>query len=1102
MKKNLLSGMMTMLLVFFMHAAFAQGVTTSALSGRVSDSKGETLPGATVVAVHTPSGTVYGTITGTDGRYFISSMRIGGPYTVTVSFVGYEESQYKDLFLALGTATNLNAVLSETAMELGEVVVTGKKDAVFSSDRTGAATTIPNEAIRTLPSLSRSINDFTRLTPQASGRSFVGQDSRLNNITIDGSIFNNSFGLADQPGGRTGKAPIALDAIEEIQVNIAPYDVRQAGFVGAGINAVTKSGTNEFKGSAYFTNRNEKLVGSKAYGKEVTTADFNVNQFGANLGGAIIKNKLFFFASAEFDRDARPATPFVANNGGEPVGGNITRVLRSDLDNLRTYMKEKFNYETGPYEGYNSEAFGDNLIAKLDYNISKNHKASLRYNYFNSQTDVLASNSSSLGFGNRRSNTQALNYQNTNYIQKEKIHSIIGEVNSVFGKLTNNLILGYTYQNEDRGSRGDFFPLVEIQEASNTYISLGFEPFTPNNKLKYSTLQLQNNVTYFAGKHVFTGGINVERFSFENVFFPGSQSVYVYNSLANFYADANDYLANPNRGVGDPNFEGPVSLRRFQLRYSALPGGAEPVQPTKVTYAGAYVQDEFSPIEGLNITAGVRVDVPFFAETGYDNQTVAGQKFIDRDKNRNYKINTAKLPDPKPLFSPRLGFNYEVLKDRKLQVRGGTGLFTGRPAFVWISNQIGNNGVLTGFIQADNTKKYFFSPDPKRWIPANATLPSSYELAITDPNFKFPQIWRSNIAVDGKLPFDVIGTVEFIYTKEINGIGYFNANLPDSTANFDGPDKRPRYLATRINNNVVNAITLDNKGNGSSNMVALSLERPFSNGFFAKASYSKGVSKNTVNPGSIAAGSYNNNAIVFDPNNAPVAFSDYDQPSRFFMAASYRKEYAGFGATQVGIFVEGRDQGRFSYIYSTDMNGDGNVNDLLYIPKDRSEMNFQTHKPSVSGLTATADYTAEQQAEAFEQYILQDKYLSSMRGKYAERNGALIPFIWQVDLNITQEFFVNVNGKRNTIQISANLFNFGNLLNDKWGVGYVVNSTRPVRYNGRTADNKPIYRMNVLGVKKVNDTTNEIIPITETFSRRSSLSDVWQGQIGIKYIFN
>jgi len=1097
MKKNLLSCIIAMLFVFGVQTVFAQGVTTSALSGRVNDTKGETLPGATVVAVHTPSGTIYGTITGADGRFYIPSMRVGGPYTVTVTFVGFKESVYNNIYLSLGTAGNLTAVLSETALELGEVVVSGKKDAVFSSDRTGAATTISREAIGTLPTINRSINDFTRLTPQASGRSFAGQDSRFNNITVDGSIFNNSFGLADQPGGRTQRSPIALDALEEIQVNIAPYDVRQAGFVGAGVNAVTRSGTNEFKGGAYFTNRNEKYLGKKSNDKDVTSDDFNVNQYGLHIGGPIIKNKLFFFASAEFERDARPATQYRANNGGEPVGGNVTRVLRSDLDALRIFMKDRFNYETGPYEGYNSEAFSDNLIVKLDYNINKSHKASIRYTYFNSQADVLASNSSSLGFGNRRSVTTALNYQNTNYIQKEKIQSVIGELNSTFGRLTNNFIIGYTYQNEDRGSRGDFFPLVEIQEAASTYISLGFEPFTPNNKLNYKTFQMQNNVSYFAGKHVFTAGVNLERFSFENVFFPGSQSVYVYNSLANFYADANNYLA------PDPNYS-QVTLRRFQLRYSALPGGAEPVQPTKVTYAGGYIQDEFTPIDGLKIIAGVRVDIPFFAETGFFNPVVDTQNFVNRDREA-YKVNTAKLPDPKPLISPRIGFNYDLYNDRTIQLRGGTGIFTGRPAFVWISNQIGNNGVLTGFIQTDNTKNYPFNPNPGHYIPANPTLPSSYELALTDPDFKFPQVWRSNFAVDGKLPFNLVGTAEFIYTKEVNGIGYFNANLKAPVGTFDGPDNRPFYPGgnnNRINNNVVNAITLDNQGKGSSSTLSLSLERPFSQGFFAKAAYARGASKNTINPGSIAAGSYNNNAIVFDPNNAPVAFSDYDQRDRFFFATSYRKEYAGFGATQIGIFFEGRNQGRYSYIYSTDMNLDGNLNDLLYVPKDVSEMNFQTYKPSISGVTSTVDYTKEQQEADFEAFIKQDTYLSSIRGKHTERNGAIIPWVYNADLNITQEFYVNVNGKRNTIQISANVFNFGNLINQKWGAGYVVNSTRPVRYQSKDANNKPVYRMNVMSVNKVSDTEVKFTPITETFSRRASIGDVWQGQIGIRYIFN
>lgn len=1085
------------LFVAFATSVLGQGVTTSTINGRVVDTNGEPVPFAIVMALHEPSGSTYGTSTGDDGFFFIPSMRVGGPYTVRVSFMGYEEAVITNVQLSLGSATNFSVTLHETGVALEEITVKGKRSNVFSSDRTGAATTVNQELMTALPTISRSINDFTRLTPQASGRSFVGQDARYNNITIDGSIFNNSFGLADQPGGRTGSTPISLDAIQEIQVNIAPYDVRQAGFVGAGVNAVTKSGTNDFTGTAFFTNRNQSFTGKKAYGEEIVKDDFNVNQFGASVGGPVIKNKLFFFANVELERQATPATPFRANKGGEPVEGNVTRVLESDLDNLSTFLKTNFGYETGPYQGYNNETVSDKFLIKFDYNIDKNNKFSVRYNMLDSKTDVLCSNSSSLGFGNRRSNTQALNYQNSNYIQTEKIHSVIGELNSVFGKLSNNLIFGYTYQNEDRDSRGDFFPLIEIHEATTTYITAGFEPFTPKNQLNYKTFQLQNNVTYFAGKNVITGGFNIERFEFENLFFPGSQSVYVYNSLDDFYTDANDYLANPNRTTGV------VPVKRFQLRYSALPGGADPIQPTKVTYAGAYIQDQFTPNTRVKITAGIRVDIPFFAETGFKNDSVAKWVFRGRG-GEDYKINTDKLPDANLLISPRLGFNVDLTGDRMVQLRGGSGVFTGRPVFVWISNQIGNNGVLTGFDQLNNTQDRFFHPDPTHWIPEEATLPSSYEIAATDPTFKFPQVWRSNLAVDVKLPLDLVGTVEFVNNKEINGIGYFNANLPASSLNFEGPDNRPRYAATRINGAVVNAITLDNSNNGYGRSFAVSVEKPLSEGFFGKIAYAFGESKNTVNPGSIASGSYNNNAISWDPNNAPLTYSNDDQRHRFFTALSYRKEYAGFGATQVGVFFEGRNQGRYSYIYSTDMNGDGNRNDLLYVAKDVSEMNFQTYNVTVSGSTAAPFvYTAEEQAADWEAFIKQDEYLNSIRGKYTERNGALIPWVWQADLNITQEFFINAGGKRNTLQLAFNILNVGNLINNKWGAYWVINSTQPIRYQTADAEGKPVFRLNPLG-STVNEATNEvqITKLTETFSKRQSISDVWSAQFALRYIFN
>jgi hypothetical protein len=1070
-------------------AAFAQGVTTSSIAGKVTDQAGAGLPGANIVATHTPSGTTYGTTSVSDGRYTIPAMRIGGPYTIKVSFVGYQEKTITDVYLSLGSATNISAQLSEQATELGEIIVSGAKGDIFSSDRTGAATNITKQALSTMPTISRSINDFTRLTPQASGRGFVGADARFNNITIDGSYFNNSFGLADQPGGRTGSTPVSLDAIEEVQVNIAPFDVRQAGFVGAGVNAVTRSGTNEFSGSAFYNLRNESFVGDKAKGKDVITNNFSVNQAGFRLGGPIIKDKLFFFANAEIERRTDPGTNFRANKGGEPVTGNVTRVLETDLDALSKYMADNFGYTTGPYQGYDNETKSDKYLIKFDYNINQNHKLSVRYNYLNSETDVLASNSASLGFGNRRSNLQALNYQNTNYIQTEKIQSVIGELNSRFGnKIANQVIAGYTYQNEDRASRGDFFPLVEIQNAGTTYISMGFEPFTPNNQLNYKTYQFQDNLTYFMDKHTITAGVNFERFEYENVFFPGSQSVYVYNSLADFYSAADQYLTDPNATTS------PVSLRRFQLRYSGLPGGAEPVQPTKVNYFGFYLQDEFEPIDGLKITAGIRADVPKFENTGFANSTVESLTFVDQAGN-SQKLNTAQLPESKMLISPRLGFNYDVFGDRSTQLRGGTGLFTGRPVFVWISNQIGNNGVLTGFEQIDNNTNRPFNPDPTAYIPANATLPSSAELAVTDPNFKFPQVWRSNIAVDQKLPLGLIGTLEFIYTQDINGIAYYNANLPASQSAFAAvPDGRARWTSNRLNSYATSAEVLTNTSQGYSQSFSVKIEKPIVKGFSGMTAYNFGRAKNVIDPGSIARGTWNGNPISGDPNNPFLRYGSNDQRHRVIAALNYRKEYAGFGATQISLFWEGRNQGRFSYTYSNDMNGDGaNANDLMYIPRSTSEMFFETYTPS----GATSAYTAQQQALDWDRYITQDKYLNANRGKYAERNGGLFPWVYRADFSIAQEFYIEAGGKRNTLQIRADIFNVGNLLNDKWGVGYTLTNPRALQYRSVNAAGQPVYRLSPQFVS-----SGQIVPIRETFVTGTSLADVWQAQLGIRYIFN
>lgn len=1071
----------------------AQGLTTAAINGSVKDSKGEALPGANVIALHVPSGTVFGTATRPDGLFNITGLRVGGPYTITVSFIGYKEEKKENVFLSLGQSFRVEFRLPDATLEGSEVEVVAERDPIMSASRTGAATSINQQAIATLPSITGRIEDFVRLTPQYNpsgyGFSFAGQDNRMNNVTVDGSYFNNSFGLAGQPGDRTGVAPISLEAIEQLQVNISPYDVRQGNFVGANVNTVTKSGTNEYSGSVYTQMRNQDWVGTKAKELEFNPGTFKYNRIGVSAGGPIIKNKLFFYVNYEGDKLTQPGTTFKANTGSQTVEGNVTRVMASDLDELSSFLQSKFGYETGPYQDYDHETPATRILAKLDYNINPRNKVSIRYNHLDSETDVLVSNSSSLGFGSRRSSTTSLNYQNSNYIILENIRSIVGEWNSMIGKnMANNLIAGYTYNDESRKSRGAFFPFVDIKDGGSVYTSFGFEPFTPNNELRYSSYQVQDNFMLYLAKHSLTFGVSLERYESENIFFPGSQSVYVYNSLADFYTDANDYLANPGRTTS------PVTLSRFQVRWSNIPGQTKPVQPLEVFYAGLYAQDEWQVSDQLQVTAGLRMDVPFFGDTGYQNAKADALSFMDED-GATVQYETKKLPDPNPLFSPRIGFNWDVTGERTTQLRGGTGIFTGRPAYVWISNQIGNTGVLTGFERLDNTLIRPFNPNPDAYKPTNVTgdPASSYELALTDPNFKFPQLWRSDFGVDQKLPFGVIGTADVMYSRDVNGIYYINANLKKPDASFTGADDRPRWSSNKINSNVDNAVVLKNQNVGYSWFFNVALEKPFSSGLFAKAAYSYGIAKNTVDPGSIAFGSWNSNAHSSNPNDPGVGYALTSPGPRFIAALSYGKEYFNIGRTTVALFLDAYSVGTASYTFSGDLNGDGGTaNDLIYIPKDKSEMNFQQYTDK------NGTYTAAQQADAWDAYIEQDDYLSEHRGEYAVRNAVRLPVVIRTDLSITQDIFGNLFEKRNTLQFRVDFLNFGNLLNKNWGVGQRLVTTQPLVVPAK-ADGGPA-DANGAAQYRLKNTNGKLL--STSYEQTNGMADVFRIMFSLRYNFN
>jgi hypothetical protein len=1089
MRQSLLKSLFAVImLVLTTGIVYSQGVSTSSMSGRVVDNSGETLPGANVVATHMPSGTRYGAVTNIEGRYTIPGMRVGGPYSVTVSFIGFETQTVEGVFLSLGIAANVNVTMLGDGEELAEVVVTGEKNSVFSSDRTGATTAIANETINKLPTISRRIGDFTRLTPQASGNSFAGQDGRLNNITVDGSYFNNSFGLGGQPGDRTGVSPISLDAIDQISVNVAPYDVRQGNFTGAGVNTVTRSGTNEFNGSAYYFWRGNENVGTQAGANTFNPGEFKYRQVGFRLGGPIIKNKLFFFASFEDDKQTNPGTTWRANSGSDPITGNTTRVLASDLNTMSNFLRNNFGYETGPYQDYDHATISTKFLAKVDFNINDKNKLSVRYNHLDSSTDVLMSNSNSLGFGNRNLRPDAMNFQNSNYIIFENIRSIVAELNTrISTTMTNNLIVGYTYQDESRGSRGDIFPMVDILNAGTTYMSIGYEPFTPNNELRYKTFQIQDNLQIFKGKHTITTGFSFERYESENVFFPGSQSAYVYNSLADFYADANAYLNNT----------APTStVNIFQVRYSNIPGQIKPVQPLKVNYGGIYGQDEIQINKDFLVTVGLRIDVPFFAETALRNQEVEGFNFTNPAR-ETVKFRTDKLPDPNILWSPRVGFNYDLSQGaRTTQVRGGTGIFTGRPAYVWISNQIGNNGILTGFERQDNTVTRPFNPNPDTYKPTTVTgAPApNYELALTESTFKFPQVWRSNIAIDHRLPGGIIATGEFIYNQDVNGVAYYNANLQVPNGAFTGPDTRDRWIggnpARRINGKIDNAVTLSNQAVGNSWVGSISLEKPFASGLYVKAAYSYGESRNTVDPGSIAFGSWNGNPHNGDPNNPTVGFSSNFMGHRVFAALNYSTDLFAFGTTSFSLFWEGRTIGNASYTYSGDMNGDGGTgNDLIYIPTNANEMNFQQF--TASGRT----FTAAEQAAAWEAYIQQDKYLSANRGSIAERGAVIMPMVFRADFSASQTLITTK--KNQFLEFRVDILNVGNLLNNDWGIGQSFFSTQPLviptpaQGGPADANGRPQYRLRNFGPNL----------ISETFQPTANVNDVWRLQYGLRFTF-
>jgi len=1088
MKKAILSSffLLTVLL------GFGQ-ITTSSISGVVKNDKNEVLVGASIHAIHTPTGTEYKTQTNKQGVYVLPAVRPGGPYTIHASFVGFNKAEISDIGTSLGITSNVNFVLIDQTKALGEVIVTGVKSNVFSKERTGAAQQFGRRELTSIPITgARTIDGITKYNPFGDGRSFGAQDSRLNNFTIDGSQFNNNFGLGSsaQAGGRTGASAISLDAIDQLQINVAPFDIRQSGFTGAGINAVTRSGTNEIEGSVYQTQRDNssRYVGNNARGTTVTAAKFNEKVQGFRLGMPIIKNKLFLFGNYEQIERTEPGTNWISE-GSPLTGSQVSRVKYSDMQALSKFMLDKFNYVTGPWEGYSNVNASKKFLVRADWNINDKHKLTARYVHHNSSAEINISNSQSAGAGNRTTQFNAMSFKNSGYVIMDNTRSGVVELNSKFtNTLHNNLIVSYDNQIEDRAYLSSMFPTIDIREGAPTYTSVGFDPFTPGNKLNYWTFNVTNNVTKFLGKHTLVGGFNYQKYQSNNNFYPASNGVYIFNSLADFYTAANQSLLNG----GKPSTLAPA---RFQLRYSALPGGVEPLQVLKTDRLDLYVQDEYNATKDLKLTFGLRANVIQFENTALENKAITAMTFANGEK-----WNTGVMPKTQVLLEPRLGFNYDLKGEKKLQIRGGTGVFTGRPPYVFLSNQIGNNGVLTGFIDVSGSAAaaYGFTANPNQYfIPSTPTLPSTFDLALTDRSYKFPQVWKTNLAIDKKLPWlGLVLSAEYLYNKTLNAVHYYNANLDKPVGTLGGVDNRARYagndVGVRVNDNVSMAAVLTNKKGAYHESITFKLEKPVSKGLWGSIAWTTANSKDFMSAGSIASGSWQSAVSVNGNNNLNLSNSDFFIKNRLVGLLGYRIDYGKKygGATTISIGYVGQQGNPYSYVVAGDLNGDRvNNNELVFVPLKGSDIKFA---PLTVGSKV---YTEAEQQAAFDAFISQDKYLSTRRGKYAERNAGVLPYLHRLDLSIAQDVFIKISGKKNAFQIRADILNFTNIISNNWGVSQRAVAPQLLNFVSRDANNVPTFRL-----ATQRDATGTYL-VKDTYQYNSSVFDVWTAQLGIRYTF-
>ena len=1083
----------TFLVAMFATFSLMAQVTTSSISGKITDSNKVTLPGATIVATHTPSGSQYYAVADANGTYRLLNIRPGGPYTIEVRMVGFQTVKQEGVVATLGETKIINVRLQEEAVGLGEVAVVAEAISNgMDSDRAGATTAINNEQITTLPTITRSLNDVLALTPQAAatsnGLAIGGGNYRSSYVTVDGAAFNNAFGI----GGNlpAGGSPISLDALEAMTINITPFDVRHSGFTGGAINAVTKSGTNTTHVSIYDYFTNDGLMGTKYgvkdelgnYPERLKLSESLDNTVGVSVGGPIVKDKLFYFVNFEYQSDIDPGQTHFARESEDDEWGGGTQYNRPTVERMemmKDYLIKTYGYDPGRYQNYSASTPDYKLLARLDWNATDKDKINIRYSLVKNKYSTAPSPSISplneqIVYNRRtygRASQYAMYFESSRYFQEQNFSSVAAEWNHSFlsGRANNMLRATYSHQYEPRSFVGDLFPTVDILEpledgTKAVYTSFGPDPFTYGNLRDVQTAVVTDEFSYLTGFNNFTFGAQYEFDNTKNGFMQGGAGYYVYNSWDDFVNNAN-----------------PAA---FAITYGNNENHEQVYPSFNYMQGSLYAQDEMTLSERFKLALGLRVELPYYPSiAGYNynkefaegwNETVVDEEtgaettvhhaIADGEGNTMYGMSTADMPKARVNFSPRLGFNWDLTGDRKYIIRGGSGLYTGRLPFVWIVSTVGNSNCLQNQYINNYEETQIHFPEagnttPNGIIAANSDLlltgdlPAPQSTTIMDKNLRMPQTWKSSLAFDAELPGGIKATVEGIYNKDITSVAVTKLGLvEDGTIQLPGePEERMKWKSEGIVNSLGKAVTpyliTNTDNNGYYYSVTGQLSKDFKCGLNLMAAYTYAEGKNVTDAiGDQITSAYNTNTFGINGSNVhELGYSSYVTPNRVLFNAGWTWATGQHTVETVGLYYEGFNlcyvgdysYTRYSYTMTSNVNGDGGSNSLVYIPTE--DQLFAKNSP----------YT---NPEEFNEFIKADKYLSAHRGMYAERGGALAP--WRHTFNFKYERTYKFNCG-SSISAGVDVKNLANLFYRGWGNVQRLSSSDIVKLNGNGSEENP-----------------------------------------------